>query len=223
MLIAPAVAARQLTHRVGSMLVIAGGIGLLSGFLGNYMSVEFPGWFDLPRLTLPTGPIIVLVAAFFCLLALLLAPERGFLGKIWRRFSFRARCLEENVLKTIWRGGGVVSLTTLMRWQEISPLRMRFLLWRLQRKGWAAAEESGYALTVAGKKEGARIIRLHRLWEVYLTECLGVSREKVHSSAEEMDHVLTDELEKELTQLLDDPKRDPHRQPIPSRSEVEGR
>ena len=99
---------------------------------------------------------------------------------------------------------------------------MRFLLWRLTKKGWVKRDGESYWLTTEGKKEGARIIRLHRLWELYLTECLGVTGDRVHRSAEEMDHVLTPELEEELTRLLDDPQRDPHRQPIPPRGEGEG-
>jgi len=50
---------------------------------------------------------------------------------------------------------------------------------------------------------------------VYLADYLGVGAERVHRSAEEMEHIITPELELELTQLLKDPKVDPHRQPIP--------
>ena len=68
-------------------------------------------------------------------------------------------------------------------------------------------------------QKAARIIRLHRLWEVYLVY-LGQNRDKVHRNAEEMEHIITPELEKELTDLLKDPKQDPHHQPIPQRGDV---
>ena len=64
-------------------------------------------------------------------------------------------------------------------------------------------------------EKGARIVRLHRLWEVYLVNSLGLKVERVHKSAEEMEHILTPELERKLTELLDNPKQDPHDQPIP--------
>ena len=71
-----------------------------------------------------------------------------------------------------------------------------------------------------GVRRGGQIVRLHRLWEVYLVNALGLGVERVHKSAEEMEHILTPELERKLTKLLDDPKQDPHQQPIPTHEEV---
>ena len=81
-------------------------------------------------------------------------------------------------------------------------------------------ECDGYRLTPFGIKRGGQIVRLHRLWEVYLVNALGLGVERVHKSAEEMEHILTPEIERKLTELLDDPKQDPHLQPIPSHKEV---
>ncbi len=63
-------------------------------------------------------------------------------------------------------------------------------------------------------------MRLHRLWEVYLADYLGVGAERVHRNAEEMEHIITPQLERELTMLLKDPKEDPHKQPIPPLKEL---
>jgi manganese/zinc/iron transport system permease protein len=49
---------------------------------------------------------------------------------------------------------------------------------------------------------------------VYLVH-LGQSKEKVHASAEEMEHVITPELEASLSEYLNHPRLDPHLQPIP--------
>lgn len=75
----------------------------------------------------------------------------------------------------------------------------------------------GHTLTSDGEKRAAHIVRLHRLWEVYLFRYLGASAEKVHRSAEEMEHIITPELEEDITALLGDVDRDPHHQPIPPR------
>jgi manganese/zinc/iron transport system permease protein len=61
-------------------------------------------------------------------------------------------------------------------------------------------------------------VRLHRLWEVYLADYLGMGAEKVHRNAEEMEHIITPAIEKELTVLLHNPQKDPHHQPIPPHS-----
>lgn len=71
-----------------------------------------------------------------------------------------------------------------------------------------------------GREKAASIVRLHRLWELYLTDTLGFQAEKVHRTAEEMEHILTPEIEEKLTRLLSNPKQDPHQQPIPEKRMV---
>ena len=44
-------------------------------------------------------------------------------------------------------------------------------------------------------QKAASIVRVHRLWELYLTERLGFPAEKVHRTAEEMEHIITPEME----------------------------
>lgn len=196
MVIAPAVAARQFTDRLQVVFLLAGCFGALSGLLGNYLSVLG---------NLPTGPMIVLVGTSFALLSLLFAPKRGLLFRFARKLAFRLRCLEENILKGIWKKG---------RFSETSSLIVRTALWRLKRGGWIDAR---LELTNDGKQKAASIVRLHRLWELYLSEQLGFQAEKVHRTAEEMEHILTPEMEEKLTRLLENPKHDPHHQPIPER------
>lgn len=196
MLIAPAVAARQCTDRLQTMFYLSGFFGVASSLLGNYLSVAAH---------VPTGPMIVLVATFFALGALLLAPKRGVVFRFARIFTFRLRCLEENVLKGIWKKG---------TFSETPSLRLRFALWRLKREGWLNAR---CELTPDGKKKAASIVRSHRLWELYLASSLGLHAEKVHGSAEEMEHIITPEMEMKLTHFLEDPKHDPHDQPIPEK------
>lgn len=221
MLIAPAAAARQYTHRFSFMLLLAGIFGVLSGFLGNFLSVELASYFSRlypsERLSLPTGPMIVMVASLICLVSLFFAPERGLFIRLSRIFLFRSRCLRENLLKTMWRQGKekVFSLDEIRRTQTISKPYLFVLLLLLKRQGWIQRSGKSFRLTQDGIHKAAHIVRLHRLWEVYLCDYLGMGAERVHKSAEEMEHILTPELEKELTLLLQDPKVDPHRQPIP--------
>lgn len=222
MLIAPAVAARQFTNRLSMMMLFAGLLGLASGFFGIYLSVELTNYYALvypsSRLSIPTGPMIVLVASFFCVMALLFAPERGLLMRLFRAIRFRYRCMCENILKAMWRAGPEknFSFSQIASFQEISSVYMRYILWRLASSGWIEHQRDGnYRLTADGIHRGAYIVRLHRLWELYLTDYLGMGVERVHRSAEEMEHIITPEIEKELTVLLNDPKFDPHHQPIP--------
>lgn len=201
MLIAPAAAARQFTHRLLHLFIFAGLIGLTSGFMGNILSVAIPqGSFSLP-----TGPMIVLSAASICLFSLLFAPENGVIARMARAFSYRTACQMENSLKSFWRYG------------TSSQLPSRPILFLLQLKKWIRKEGESYILTDAGQKRAEKIVRLHRLWEVYLVDYMGQKVEKVHRNAEELEHLITPELELQLTELLADPAVDPHHQPIPKR------
>lgn len=226
MLIAPAAAARQFTHRLPIMFGLAGLFGLLSGFLGIYLSVNATGilstYFPSARLVLPTGPMIVLVASVICLAALFFASERGLVIRLARIAAFRYTCIGENVLKAIWRIGpqSIVTLKQLAKYQACSKNYLRFILWRLKQGGWVnKVGADSYQLTTEGEHRAAKIVRLHRLWEVYLADYLGIGAERVHKNAEEMEHILTPELEQELTLLLNDPKQDPHHQPIPPKED----
>jgi len=221
MLIAPAVSARQFSNRLSRVFIFAGVIGLISGFLGNLLSLELSATlsklYPHERVGVPTGPMIVIVAAAISMLALLFAPKRGFVIRRIRANLFRNRCIRENLLKTMWKGGegALMEFEQVVQFQSGPKVYLRSMLHHLVREGWVAKTPEGYSLTREGFHRAARIVRLHRLWEVYLVEYLGIGAEKVHRSAEEMEHILTPDLEKKLTKLLHDPSYDPHHQPIP--------
>lgn len=222
MLIAPAAAARQFTNRLSILLVLASAIGAISGFLGNYLASELSVLLVADTggsLGLPTGPMIVLVATALTVLSLLFAPERGLLLRLWRIARFRWRCTSENVLKNIWRDQERgYRLHDLARHLDMSRVQLQLILWQLKGQGWIErSKRGGWQLTEPGRVWAAQIVRLHRLWELYLTDCLGMGVERVHRSAEEMEHIITPEIEERLTRILDNPTTDPHHQPIPPR------
>lgn len=194
MLIAPPIAARSWTNRFSYFLAVSGFIGMLAGFMGNFLSFKL----SAKHLTLATGPMIVLTAASLSVFSLLFAPKRGVLSRLVTNACFKIRCKQENCLKDLYKG-------------KTLP-RHFFLNFLMIRKGWVF---NGY-LTSKGSEEAANLIRLHRLWEVYLVH-MGQSRERVHQSAEEIEHILTPEMELQLSELLEHPTEDPHAQPIPER------
>jgi manganese/zinc/iron transport system permease protein len=216
MLIAPAIAARQLTHKLSKMFILSSIFGAASAFFGNYLSVMIPLWMQRGHFSLPTGPMILMVGAFLCFICLFFAPERGFLIRLLRRKKFSKKCEEENLLKTLWKNGesNSFALVEVRRMGGRSFLATYLLLRRLCKQGWVSKKKQVYSLTQDGKVRASHIVRLHRLWEVYLVH-LGQSREKVHASAEEMEHVITPDLEKQLSDYLNHPNMDPHCQPIP--------
>jgi DtxR family Mn-dependent transcriptional regulator len=68
-----------------------------------------------------------------------------------------------------------------------------------------------------GEVEAKRLIRRHRIWEIFLHEVVGLSWDKVHEEAERLEHHSSDELINRLDEMLNFPEFDPHGDPIPSR------
>lgn len=197
MLVAPAVAARQWTNRLSHFLALSGVLGMVAGFLGSALSL----WIGRDNLALPTGPMIVLAATALALFSLLFAPKRGALFRLIRSRRFGLLCKQENALKALYKGQRARG--------------ERGLFWLMSLRGWVREG----ALTDLGRRKAEKLVRLHRLWEVYLVH-MGQRAERVHRSAEEMEHILTPEIERELEALLGNPRVDPHSQPIP-RGEVQ--
>jgi len=77
-------------------------------------------------------------------------------------------------------------------------------------------KHQGVTLTKPGERAALEVIRHHRLIETYLVENLGYSWDKVHDEAERLEHVISEEFESRIAELLGNPIRDPHGEPIPT-------
>ena len=73
----------------------------------------------------------------------------------------------------------------------------------------------GVTLSPSGYKSALEIVRHHRLIESFLFHKLGYSWDEVHSEAERLEHVISDEMEDHLVIALGNPISDPHGDPIP--------
>lgn len=200
MLIAPAVVARQTTHKLRTMLIVAAVVGAFSAFCGNMIA------YSVTSVSLPPGPVILLVASSLAALAMLFAPKQGLVVRLTRRVIFRLQCHGENILKALWKEA-----------EHFFPdsFSHDIAVWKLCRDGYITKDGGILRLTEEGRGKAQRIVRLHRLWEVYLVSYLGVSAKRVHKSAEEIEHILTSDLEQELLSMVGESRLDPHAQAIP--------
>src|SRR5579859_2809915 len=78
----------------------------------------------------------------------------------------------------------------------------------------------GVRLTAQGEQMALEVIRHHRLLEEYLARELGYTWDKVHDEADRLEHVISEEFEDKLDELLGYPTVDPHGDPIPSKEGV---
>jgi DtxR family transcriptional regulator, Mn-dependent transcriptional regulator len=74
----------------------------------------------------------------------------------------------------------------------------------------------GVRLTASGELAALRIIRRHRVLELFLVEKLGYDWDGVHDEAERLEHAASDDLIDRLARLLGEPDRDPHGNAIPT-------
>ncbi|HSH00733.1 MAG TPA: iron dependent repressor, metal binding and dimerization domain protein, partial [candidate division Zixibacteria bacterium] len=222
LLVTPAAAARQWTNNLSRMLLISAALGALSGIVGAYIS------FLAPRL--PTGPWIVITAGALFLVSLLAAPERGLFAALLRRRAAQRRVVRDHLLKAFHRlqpesapAPTPILLSTLAHEARLSEQSTLSGLRRLQRNDLALTTDLGWTLTVPGQATAARIVRLHRLWEVYLQKFLELPADHVHRDADELEHLITPEMEARLETALQRPQLDPHNKPIPYPLPAEGK
>ena len=74
---------------------------------------------------------------------------------------------------------------------------------------------TGVALTHAGGKLAALVVRRHRVIEVFLVKVMGYRWDEVHDEAEQLEHVVSDQLVDRMDGMVGRPEVDPHGDPIP--------
>jgi len=100
---------------------------------------------------------------------------------------------------------------------EVSRPAVSEMIRRLENEGLVTVEGS-IRLTDDGMQLAERVVRRHRLAEVFLTDTLGLSWAEAHEEAGRWEHVISDRVEAALTRLLGEPTTCPHGNPIPGSS-----
>src|SRR5215213_9987919 len=223
MLVTPAATAYLLTDRLHRMVVLAAIFGAAAGVMGAFLS--------LLGKDLPTGSLMVLSASLLFLMAFLMSPRHGLFPRMARLWERRRRTQAENLLRTLYimtekRHGGAVArgeaidrrfgVDDVAAQRQETPWHVR-KLWRLAAgHGWVERHSADpMLLTDAGLAEARRVVRNHRLWELFLTQEARLASDHVHADAEHIEHVLPRDVLRRLEQMLDNPVADPHGRPIP--------
>ena len=132
--------------------------------------------------------------------------------------------VKENYLKAIYfldREDRNISITELSNKLDVSKPTANNMVKSLQEKGWVIYQKyKPLKLTDKGRKAAAKIIRKHRLTEMFLFEIMGFGWEEVHEVAEQMEHIDSEKLFNRMDEMLDYPSFDPHGSPIPDKDGV---
>jgi DtxR family Mn-dependent transcriptional regulator len=109
-----------------------------------------------------------------------------------------------------------VPLSQLAAALEVSPISVNQMCRKLHDEGLVEyTPYRGVALTSAGRQLAARVLRGHRLWEVFLVEHLHLRWEEAHETACLLEHDTPDPVVERLAAFLHHPSVNPEGEPIP--------
>ncbi len=126
----------------------------------------------------------------------------------------------ENYVKTIFQiclnGDGQAATGQLASALGVSPGTVTSMLKTLSESNLVRyTPYEGVRLTAAGNALALRIVRRHRLIELFLVKTLDLTWDEVHEEAENMEHAVSDRLIDRIDAFLGHPTSDPHGDPIP--------
>ncbi len=128
----------------------------------------------------------------------------------------------ENYVKTIYliatreATGSAVTTGALAQSLSVSPGTVTGMLKTLSEANLATyAPYEGAKLTQAGQRLALKVLRRHRLVELFLAHTLKMPWDEVHEEAEHLEHAVSERLVDRIEVHLGFPSVDPHGDPIP--------
>jgi manganese/zinc/iron transport system permease protein len=207
MLIIPPAAARFWTDNLAGTLAAAGVAGAMSGLLGSALSALVP--------RLPAGAVIVVLAAAIFALSLVFGVRRGMVVRGYRALRLRRRVARQHLLRAIYEWleerrqvGGPdlppVPRAHLLEARSWTPRQLQRELRWARRRGDIELVDAGSSvrLTYDGRRQAARFVRNHRMWELYLITHADIAPSHVDRDADQIEHVLEPGMIEKLEGLL---------------------
>jgi ABC-type Mn2+/Zn2+ transport system permease subunit len=232
LLIIPATTAGLLTYKMNRLLVLSGALGAFTGIFGCLISILSD--------RLPAGPVIVICSTLLFIGVLFLGPNRGILPAWFLSRKRGRRISMENTLKACYQvleeelfANPSFPQSSLARRRRKSDAEIEQEVDTLVNQGYATRliptekinnllpAETMISLTPDGWELACKMIRNHRLWELYLTQEASYPSDHVHDDAEKIEHVIGEKTVRRLERILSNPQLDPHGKLIPSQNDIE--
>jgi len=211
MLIIPPASARFWSEHLWVNVLVATLLGAASGFTGVLFSALFP--------KLPAGAVIVLAATFYFGISMVFGLKRGVLVRSLEHVRVVRRVERQHLLRSFYENlerqarlepeSKMPPLERAVVWDEllmsnhVSVAALKRMLRRAESEGLVVPDQPGqFRLTPSGQAEAKKIVRNHRLWELYLIEYADVAPNHVHRDADLIEHVLDPDIVKQLENLL---------------------
>jgi DtxR family transcriptional regulator, Mn-dependent transcriptional regulator len=128
---------------------------------------------------------------------------------------------KEDYLSAIYKyqdENGKIKPTLIAAKMQISNAAVTDMLRKLSKEKYVNYKKyKSITLTEKGKTYAQKMVRRHRIWEVFLNQVVGMPWDKVHDEAHRLEHSSSDELINRLEEMLNFPEFDPHGDPIPGK------
>jgi manganese/zinc/iron transport system permease protein len=217
LLVIPPAAARFWTDRLSHMVLVAGIVGGVSGLVGAGLSALVP--------RLPAGAVIVVVAGSVFGASMILGPTRGLLVRWIGHVRLNSKVARQHLLRAMYEScewsqrktdderelaetavtQNRVSFDDLLSKRSWSPRQLRRTLNMARRNGLIIVTNGEHwSFTPAGAGEACRVVRNHRLWELFLITHADIAASHVDRDADQIEHVLGHEMVENLEALLGD-------------------
>lgn len=209
LLILPGATARFWTNRLGPLLLLSGVLGGLTAAGGTLLTAGgLERWLGFDPLGLgqggsglPTGPVIVLCGTAIFLFSVFFAPRRGVIARLWAALRMQRRTARENLLRTLYELAEPhlpdlpeIAIDKLLGHRAWSRSRARRLAAWAVRAGLGQRGPGGIRLSRRGLAEAGRLVRAHRLWELFLIQGADVAPDHVDRDADAIEHLLSPEM-----------------------------
>ena len=155
--------------------------------------------------------VVVLLVLFY--------PKKGLYWRLQNSFRNDTKILIEDILKKIYHAedsGKKLNSNDIINAVNASPQKVLATIAEMKDKALISFENGDIKLNEIGMDYALRIIRVHRLWEKYLSEKTGFHKKDWHEIAEKMEHNLDSNQAEKLAMDLGNPRFDPHGDPIPT-------
>jgi manganese/zinc/iron transport system permease protein len=207
LLVIPPAAARFWTDNLRKMMAIAGVVGAISGAIGTIVSALYA--------RLPAGALIVLTAASLFAFSMIFGKARGLLWRAMEHRTLSKRVARQHMLRAIYE----VAETSRVGEGRLSGIEVPVAAVVAKRSwiekvvlaeiGLLASDElvtlrgGIVSLTRSGEDEAARIVRNHRLWEIFLLTHADIAPAHMDRDADRIEHVLDESMIDELEAVLE--------------------
>lgn len=218
MFVVPPAAAYMLTDRLVRMIFLSVILAIISAVLGHISAITVPRWFGYQSTS--TAGMMAVAAGLLFVVAALFAPRHGIIVVFIRRQILSWKILAEDIIALMYRieernPQQKPDAAYLRGILFSSPVPTDLTLRHLKKKGRISDINGNYELTESGRNRARQLVRSHRLWEHYLVEHAGMSTQKIHQQAEQLEHFTDRRLREKLNADTLDTEQDPHGRPIP--------